>query len=111
MVKFIFSAIVVRIMTGRFIWEYDPTLEAVYRYNTTIDDDQAIIEILDTAGMVKSICNILIKIYIFIYVHLNHPKLSHRKDLLQFTYNLLLSVYQVLDNYTICLFALEIKRI
>ncbi|KAL7633007.1 UNVERIFIED_CONTAM: hypothetical protein RMT77_016717 [Armadillidium vulgare] len=51
------SAIVVRIMTGRFIWEYDPTLEAVYRYNTTVDDDQAIIEILDTAGMVEGKIN------------------------------------------------------
>ncbi|MCL4139166.1 UNVERIFIED_CONTAM: hypothetical protein GTU68_028418 [Idotea baltica] len=39
-------------MTGRFIWEYDPTLEAVYRYHTTVDDDPASIEILDTAGLV-----------------------------------------------------------
>lgn len=44
------SALVVRLLTGRFIWEYDPTLEAAYRHHTTVDDDPAVMDILDTAG-------------------------------------------------------------
>ncbi|XP_071513761.1 uncharacterized protein [Panulirus ornatus] len=44
------SALVVRLLTGRFIWEYDPTLEASYRHHTTVDDDPAVMDILDTAG-------------------------------------------------------------
>ncbi|XP_045122914.1 ras-related and estrogen-regulated growth inhibitor-like isoform X2 [Portunus trituberculatus] len=44
------SALVVRFLTGRFIWEYDPTLEAAYRHHTTVDDEVAVMDILDTAG-------------------------------------------------------------
>ncbi|XP_043944378.1 ras-related and estrogen-regulated growth inhibitor [Protopterus annectens] len=44
------SAIVVRFLTKRFIWEYDPTLESTYRHQATIDDEVLSIEILDTAG-------------------------------------------------------------
>lgn len=40
----------VRLLTGRFIWEYDPTLEAAYRHHTTVDDDPAVMHIYDTAG-------------------------------------------------------------
>ena len=47
------AAIAVRLLTGRFIWEYDPTLEAVYRHRTYVDDEPAIFEVLDTAGMVR----------------------------------------------------------
>ncbi|CAL4171236.1 unnamed protein product, partial [Meganyctiphanes norvegica] len=49
------SALVVRLLTGRFIWEYDPTLEAAYRHNTTVDDEAAIMDILDTAGQTESV--------------------------------------------------------
>ncbi|XP_068209074.1 ras-related and estrogen-regulated growth inhibitor-like [Palaemon carinicauda] len=51
------SALVVRLLTGRFIWEYDPTLEAAYRHHTTIDDDSAVLDILDTAGQSEGLVN------------------------------------------------------
>ncbi|XP_064104508.1 ras-related and estrogen-regulated growth inhibitor-like isoform X1 [Macrobrachium nipponense] len=51
------SALVVRLLTGRFIWEYDPTLEAAYRHHTTIDDDTAVLDILDTAGQCEGVVN------------------------------------------------------
>ncbi|XP_052219367.1 ras-related and estrogen-regulated growth inhibitor-like [Dreissena polymorpha] len=44
------SALVVRFLTRRFIWEYDPTLECTYKHQTTIDDEPVALEILDTAG-------------------------------------------------------------
>ncbi|KAM4820346.1 LOW QUALITY PROTEIN: ras-related and estrogen-regulated growth inhibitor [Thomomys bottae] len=43
-------ALVVRFLTGRFIWEYDPTLESTYPHQATIDDEAVCMEILDTAG-------------------------------------------------------------
>uniref|UniRef100_A0A674I7T6 small monomeric GTPase n=1 Tax=Terrapene triunguis TaxID=2587831 RepID=A0A674I7T6_9SAUR len=47
------SALVVRFLTKRFIWEYDPTLESTYRHQATIDDEVVSMEILDTAGQVS----------------------------------------------------------
>ncbi|XP_076862534.1 ras-related and estrogen-regulated growth inhibitor [Brachyhypopomus gauderio] len=44
------SALVVRFLTKRFIWEYDPTLESTYRHQANIDDELVSMEILDTAG-------------------------------------------------------------
>uniref|UniRef100_A0A8B9LKQ1 Ras-related and estrogen-regulated growth inhibitor n=1 Tax=Astyanax mexicanus TaxID=7994 RepID=A0A8B9LKQ1_ASTMX len=44
------SALVVRFLTKRFIWEYDPTLESTYRHQANIDDEMVSMEILDTAG-------------------------------------------------------------
>ncbi|CAH2278604.1 Ras-related and estrogen-regulated growth inhibitor, partial [Pelobates cultripes] len=44
------SALVVRFLTKRFIWEYDPTLESTYRHQATIDDETVSMELLDTAG-------------------------------------------------------------
>ncbi|KAF7248746.1 Ras-related and estrogen-regulated growth inhibitor [Varanus komodoensis] len=44
------QALVVRFLTKRFIWEYDPTLESTYRHQATIDDEVVSMEILDTAG-------------------------------------------------------------
>ncbi|XP_065346226.1 ras-related and estrogen-regulated growth inhibitor-like protein isoform X1 [Cloeon dipterum] len=44
------SALVVRFLTRRFIGEYDPTLEKMYTFNNTIDNEVANLEILDTAG-------------------------------------------------------------
>ncbi|XP_075704933.1 ras-related and estrogen-regulated growth inhibitor [Rhinoderma darwinii] len=44
------SALLVRFLTKRFIWEYDPTLESTYRHQTTIDDEAVSMELLDTAG-------------------------------------------------------------
>eukprot|EP00058_Branchiostoma_floridae_P023045 XP_002608535.1 hypothetical protein BRAFLDRAFT_92366 [Branchiostoma floridae] len=43
-------ALVVRYLTRRFIWEYDPTLEFSYKHQTLVDDDVVSMEILDTAG-------------------------------------------------------------
>uniref|UniRef100_A0A3Q3A015 Ras-related and estrogen-regulated growth inhibitor n=2 Tax=Kryptolebias marmoratus TaxID=37003 RepID=A0A3Q3A015_KRYMA len=44
------TALVVRFLTRRFIWEYDPTLESTYRHQASIDDEVVAMEILDTAG-------------------------------------------------------------
>nr|KAG5701143.1 hypothetical protein BaRGS_002619 [Batillaria attramentaria]KAG5702974.1 hypothetical protein BaRGS_014797 [Batillaria attramentaria] len=44
------KALTVRFLTKRFIGEYCPTLESVYKYQTSIDDDDVRLEILDTAG-------------------------------------------------------------
>ncbi|XP_077565421.1 ras-related and estrogen-regulated growth inhibitor [Stigmatopora nigra] len=48
------SALVVRFLTRRFIWEYDPTLESTYRHQANIDDEVVTMEILDTAGQEDS---------------------------------------------------------
>ncbi|XP_013409141.1 ras-related and estrogen-regulated growth inhibitor [Lingula anatina] len=45
------SALIVRFLTKRFIWDYDPTLECTYKHQTTIDDENVALEILDTAGL------------------------------------------------------------
>ncbi|XP_025088229.1 ras-related and estrogen-regulated growth inhibitor-like [Pomacea canaliculata] len=49
------SALVVRFLTNRFIWEYDPTLESTYKHLTTVDDESVVMEILDTAGQEETI--------------------------------------------------------
>uniref|UniRef100_A0ABI7ZWN4 small monomeric GTPase n=1 Tax=Felis catus TaxID=9685 RepID=A0ABI7ZWN4_FELCA len=48
-------ALVVRFLTKRFIWEYDPTLESTYRHQANIDDEVVTMEILDTAGQEDTI--------------------------------------------------------
>lgn len=44
------TALVVRFICKRFIWNYDPTLESTYKHHVTFDDEQHNIEVLDTAG-------------------------------------------------------------
>ncbi|XP_032804815.1 ras-related and estrogen-regulated growth inhibitor-like isoform X1 [Petromyzon marinus] len=44
------TAMTVRFITRRFIGEYDPTLETIYRHSTGIDGEMVQFEILDTAG-------------------------------------------------------------
>ncbi|KAF6217297.1 hypothetical protein GE061_001651 [Apolygus lucorum] len=44
------TALVVRFITKRFIGEYDPNLEKVYNYNSTVGNEVVSLEILDTAG-------------------------------------------------------------
>uniref|UniRef100_A0A8C9T4X5 Ras-related and estrogen-regulated growth inhibitor n=1 Tax=Scleropages formosus TaxID=113540 RepID=A0A8C9T4X5_SCLFO len=44
------AALVVRFLTKRFIWEYDPTLESTYRHQANVDDEVVNMDILDTAG-------------------------------------------------------------
>ncbi|XP_033101840.1 ras-related and estrogen-regulated growth inhibitor-like isoform X2 [Anneissia japonica] len=46
------SALTVRFITRRFIWEYDPTLEMTYRHRTFFASEMTPVdfEILDTAG-------------------------------------------------------------
>ncbi|XP_067135512.1 ras-related and estrogen-regulated growth inhibitor-like isoform X1 [Centruroides vittatus] len=44
------SALVVRFISKRFIWEYDPTLECIYKHSICLDDENITMEILDTAG-------------------------------------------------------------
>lgn len=44
------SAITIQFCSNHFIEEYDPTIEDSYRKQFVIDDESALIEILDTAG-------------------------------------------------------------
>ncbi|GAA6086185.1 ras-related and estrogen-regulated growth inhibitor-like [Tachysurus ichikawai] len=44
------TALAVRFITRRFIGEYDPTLETIYRHELNIGGEAVNIEILDTAG-------------------------------------------------------------
>uniref|UniRef100_UPI00358F638D uncharacterized protein isoform X1 n=1 Tax=Myxine glutinosa TaxID=7769 RepID=UPI00358F638D len=43
------TAMIVRFLTGRFIGDYDPTLETVYKHSIKIDGDLVDFEIFDTA--------------------------------------------------------------
>jgi GTPase KRas protein len=44
------SAICIQFITSHFIEEYDPTIEDSYIKQITIDDEEIILDILDTAG-------------------------------------------------------------
>src|SRR3954468_7446219 len=44
------SALTIRLVTDNFLDEYDPTIEDSYRKNVIIDNDPAMLDILDTAG-------------------------------------------------------------
>jgi len=44
------SAITLRFIHGRFIEQYDPTIEDSYRHQVEVDNGNYILEILDTAG-------------------------------------------------------------
>uniref|UniRef100_A0A8C5UG16 small monomeric GTPase n=1 Tax=Malurus cyaneus samueli TaxID=2593467 RepID=A0A8C5UG16_9PASS len=49
-----FPALTVRFITRRFIGDYDPTLEMIYRHVAVMDGEMVHFEILDTAGQVSS---------------------------------------------------------
>eukprot|EP01084_Bolivina_argentea_P114841 204370_1 len=44
------SALVMKFITGSFLADYDPTIEDTFSKNVTVNNDSALIEILDTAG-------------------------------------------------------------
>jgi len=44
------SALTIRLVTDNFLDEYDPTIEHSYRKQVMIDDETALLDILDTAG-------------------------------------------------------------
>jgi len=44
------SAITVQFTTNTFVKKYDPTIEESYRKQIDVDDDVAVLEIMDTAG-------------------------------------------------------------
>lgn len=48
------AALIVRLLTGRFIGEYDPTLEAVYSYQIPLPGHTLPLQVMDTAGHVSS---------------------------------------------------------
>ena len=47
------SALTVQFVQGIFVEKYDPTIEDSYRKKVEIDDEQCVLEILDTAGTVN----------------------------------------------------------
>uniref|UniRef100_K3WRR9 Uncharacterized protein n=1 Tax=Globisporangium ultimum (strain ATCC 200006 / CBS 805.95 / DAOM BR144) TaxID=431595 RepID=K3WRR9_GLOUD len=44
------SALTIRLVTDNFLEDYDPTIEDSYRKQTVIDNQSALLDILDTAG-------------------------------------------------------------
>jgi len=44
------SALTIRLVTDNFLDEYDPTIEDSYRKQVMIDEEMALLDILDTAG-------------------------------------------------------------
>ena len=44
------EAFVVRLLTRRFIGDYDPNLERSYSVNTVMDNDHFMLEVLDSGG-------------------------------------------------------------
>lgn len=44
------SALTIRLVTDNFLDEYDPTIEDSYRKQVMVDDETALLDILDTAG-------------------------------------------------------------
>ena len=46
------SAMIVRFITGRFLHQYDPTLEDEYSIETEVEGERCNVSILDTAGEV-----------------------------------------------------------
>ena len=44
------SALSIRFVQGDFVQRYDPTIEANYRKQVTVDQDAVMLDILDTAG-------------------------------------------------------------
>lgn len=44
------SALTIQFIQGNYIQEYDPTIEDSYRKQTVIDDEVALLDVLDTAG-------------------------------------------------------------
>jgi GTPase KRas protein len=44
------SALTIRLVTDNFLDEYDPTIEDSYRKQVIIDEESALLDILDTAG-------------------------------------------------------------
>eukprot|EP01098_Paradermamoeba_levis_P017309 TRINITY_DN98_c0_g2_i1.p1 TRINITY_DN98_c0_g2~~TRINITY_DN98_c0_g2_i1.p1 ORF type:complete len:211 (-),score=87.30 TRINITY_DN98_c0_g2_i1:797-1360(-) len=50
------SALTVQCVANHFVEEYDPTIEDSYRKQAMIDDEVAILDILDTAGQEEYSC-------------------------------------------------------
>ena len=48
------SALTVQFVQGIFVEKYDPTIEDSYRKPVEVDNNQYMLEILDTAGTVRS---------------------------------------------------------
>jgi len=44
------SALILRYMHDKFLTSYDPTIEDSYRKQVTLEDETAVLEIMDTAG-------------------------------------------------------------
>lgn len=44
------SALTIQLIQSHFVDEYDPTIEDSYRKQCTIDDEQVLLDVLDTAG-------------------------------------------------------------
>jgi len=44
------SALTIQFMENRFVEDYDPTIEDLYRKMCVIEDEETLVDVLDTAG-------------------------------------------------------------
>ena len=65
------SALAVRLLTGRFLQHYDPTLEDEYRTLLKVKGEEREVAILDTAGQVCKIFLLLYLLNFLIYLIFN----------------------------------------
>lgn len=54
------SAITVQFVAGRFVQNYNPTVEDVYRKDIEVNKEPCVIEVLDTAGRYLFLINLFI---------------------------------------------------
>lgn len=66
------AAMIVRFITRRFIGEYDPNVEKVYSFNTIMDNESVLFEILDAKSDQLNVSNININIFIVCIPFLTH---------------------------------------
>jgi small GTP-binding protein len=64
------SALTIQFIQGHFVDDYDPTIEDSYRKQCVIDDEVALLDVLDTAGQeeyqyVFSCCNVFFFVLAF----------------------------------------------
>ena len=56
LLMFLFSALIVRYMTRRFIVDYSPEISKIYQHQTVMDQEEVSMEIWDTAGHFQVSC-------------------------------------------------------
>lgn len=69
------SAITVQFVAGRFVQNYNPTVEDVYRKDIELNKEPCVIEVLDTAGKTSH----MLSQQLVLYFYFDHTFLSKTK--------------------------------